>query len=483
MTRQREKQLWIAAACLVEVYVLIRAFTISFTHDEGLLYHLIRGDAGQAGVLAQHHLTIGWMYLNGHLTGYSELSLRFGSIAALSLYLWGGFFLLWRLPSTALRWGGFGLLFLQPIVLDFFSVASGYAWGFAGMMGMLIAFYGLSEEGIQDTAPTPAWKWVVLGGFSALIAVLGNVIFAHTALPFLLLLLMQCLRAEHPKHLPWRRILPLLVLFLAGAGFLAAEQLQLQGSSALFQGDGHRLIAQTLASLCDANLYRAVYAQQAGALPYMIAFLAAILALLAWMGWRKYGPPSFFTTTGIWLTLTIGWIFIQHWLFKMPLPTDQSSVFLLPLLSGTLLAGFWALYRRQKAWTRTAATDLARLTGLLCLFHFFQTVNVSDTYYWLSDRHTRDVIEKIAQTRHLYAADRPVQIAAHALFEPTLNYYRTSRKYDWLLPIPADGVRNSMADAYYTFSDDFDNIPMREIGVKEQKSYWVSRTALWKREQ
>jgi hypothetical protein len=76
-----------------------------------------------------------------------------------------------------------------------------------------------------------------------------------------------------------------------------------------------------------------------------------------------------------------------------------------------------------------------------------------------------------------------VQIAAHALFEPTLNYYRTSRKYDWLLPIPADGVRNSMADAYYTFSDDFDNIPMRETGLKEQKSYWVSRTALWKRGQ
>ncbi len=54
---------------------------------------------------------------------------------------------------------------------------------------------------------------------------------------------------------------------------------------------------------------------------------------------------------------------------------------------------------------------------------------------------------------------RQVTMASHGLFEPAVNYYRKTMHYDWLEPIPGDGIKDRMADVYITLWDDFDRIP------------------------
>ena len=124
---------------LLLVYTGVRAWRLSFTHDESLTYTRLVGRSIGSLVRyedasANHHLlnTL-TMKAAAALAGPSELSLRAASVAACAIYV--ADVLLWarELREPFFGLAAFAVACLNPFVLDFFSLARGYAAGLAGV--------------------------------------------------------------------------------------------------------------------------------------------------------------------------------------------------------------------------------------------------------------------------------------------------------------------------------------------------------------
>jgi hypothetical protein len=471
---------WYFAAFLVWIYVFLRALTISFTHEESLSYTIIKGDKWRAGTANNHYLNTWWMHLTGNLAGYSELSLRVGSLVAFALYLWGGIWLLLRSSSTSVRLAGFTLLFLNPFLLDFFGLARGYAWAMTGGMGMMVALYHLSAEGSSRTS-VRADRWVLVGLLSALTGILGSLTMVNMLVPFVLVLLLQHFWSKRTWKINYWITLPAALCFGMILYFILSEIVRMKQNTDLYFGGTTGFIRDTLGGLVFPTLYRAIYTQTALEIVlYSVCVWLGIAIVLSLAGWRQKGPVRFHAMTGALFLCAIGWIFFQKKIWNTPFPTEHVAVFLLPFLGILFFSALAALAQSEKPFWSGMAPDFARIIALILVFHFINTANVQHTFTWYFDRHTRDVVDKISATRAEYPADRPVQVASHGLFEPTLNYYRLSRNLNWLAPVPGDGVRNKTADAYYTLWEDFDHIPNRD-SVREVAKYHLTHSAIWKR--
>src|SRR6476620_5103779 len=105
------------------IYVFVRATFLSFTHDESLSYALIKVDSA-IGDKANHHWLNTWlMSVCSSLFGDKEIALRLPNVLAFIPYAFYGhrlislpgkkYFLLLVIP----------LLFFNPFVMDYFSLA------------------------------------------------------------------------------------------------------------------------------------------------------------------------------------------------------------------------------------------------------------------------------------------------------------------------------------------------------------------------
>jgi len=160
-------------------YVAYRAVHLSFTHDESLTYiYGIR--PGLASILANSFDKANNHFLNtllGHLSsilfGVTELSLRLPNVIAGLLYLTGAGFIARMFKPWSFRLGSFLLLTINPFLLDFFSLSSGY--GLAAGFPMLSLFFLLLfiEKKEQVT------RYLLASTWSAYFSVLSNFTFLN----------------------------------------------------------------------------------------------------------------------------------------------------------------------------------------------------------------------------------------------------------------------------------------------------------------
>ena len=118
------------------VYVGVRAWALSFTHDESLTYTSYVHRPFSSILLSRetdannHPLNTLAMKLGGGLFGPSEIALRWSSVVAFVVYLLALLVLLRRVERRPIRILGISIAIASPYVLDFFSLARGYglAW-------------------------------------------------------------------------------------------------------------------------------------------------------------------------------------------------------------------------------------------------------------------------------------------------------------------------------------------------------------------
>jgi hypothetical protein len=77
---------------------------------------------------------------------------------------------------------------------------------------------------------------------------------------------------------------------------------------------------------------------------------------------------------------------------------------------------------------------------------------------WVTDRHNREVLALIDRDRQTQGRGRSVTLRAHWSMEPSLNYYRLTRRFVWLNRVTRRPPPRDQTDYVYTYETDLDSI-------------------------
>jgi len=91
----------------------------------------------------------------------------------------------------------------------------------------------------------------------------------------------------------------------------------------------------------------------------------------------------------------------------------------------------------RQNWRPVAAWSLAAVAIATAGYSGVAGV-LRTAYSWVEDTHDREVLEMIDRDRAQHFPGRAVTLHCNRIFEPSLNFYRVSRKYDWLAPVPRE---------------------------------------------
>ena len=469
--------LFACSACLLAAS-LYRAATYSFTGDESLSFASFTW-APIWSEDANNHLLNTWlMRCCSSLFGDSELSLRLPNVLAHFVYLASALSLLRRFEHTALLLAGFVLLNLNPFLLDFFSLARGY--------GLALAFTAAS---LCLLARAFEAKRLGLGfvGFTHLaaacgaLAVLSNYAFLNFFLPLLPACAWLLLTDPQMRRPDARRLLTTAALFAACGLFLAfvlSELFRLRRIGALYAGGHEGFVTDTVKSLARASLYSVNYthATEGAVSAFAVGLFAALLLLGVGLFVSRREVPLFAPLL-LMLASAVALPLAQHRLLGTLFPLDRAALFYLPLYAAALLSAshlLWRISRRRRA--RAAALALPTLLAALMLWHFQRSFNLHSCYLWWFHAHDREAIELVERDRGLHFRGRTVRLANSWMMEPTLNFYRHTRGYDWLEPLTRVPVKEAGGDYVYAFAVDVKELP--EAGRTVLATYPDTQTVL-----
>jgi hypothetical protein len=237
-------------------------------------------------------------------------------------------------------------------------------------------------------------------------------------------------------------------------------------------------LVDTVHSLVRCSLYRVVYpwalADAVVALLVASFFLLVLLTVWNVVIWKI---PSLLSVLVPMLAFAATLPILEHHLLHARFPVERAALYLLPLHGISLLYAFELLsWRMQRSWPRLAVLALAAASTVGLTWHFARGFTLRTSYTWWQDLHNDEVLALIGRDSEARRSERPVKLRAHWIVEPSLNFYRVTRHYTWLLPVTREPLTRAGADYIYAFEQDFDTL--RKVGDVQLASYPDIGTAL-----
>jgi hypothetical protein len=402
------------------VYIVYRAFTFSFTHDESLSYTIIKGVDYQRNTANNHVLNTFLMNWSSRLFGQSELSLRLPNILAFALYLLAAFLLL-RKKNVQFAFLGASLLCLNPYLLEYFSLARGYGISFGLMLMSLYFTVKIHAEFKEKFSDLSNYFFAILFAILAtnanlsminfLIALIGFFIVHHSILS---------IKFEHRSFL---QHVPYIVLFFAGfvvVYFESQRLFLLQENNQLYFGETS--LNRMFQSISRSSIYSFQHFQGAihGSKYVVLASLIFGAILVRWK--KEYNSPLFILGTLL-LFILFGLV-LEATFFKSKYPSGRSAFFFVPLYSLYLyfLIEKTVAYFNLKNWV---FIPIFLLLPLPLLTNFYYSTLIKFNKDWEFDAETKEMMAFLkSETKQ---KNHPSTIANHWLFEPSINYYIESQ--------------------------------------------------------
>ncbi len=416
---------------LVFGYIIIRANSLSFTHDEAFSYKFLIG-ADNPQVTANHHiLNTNLMGVSKSLFGIDEFSLRFPNVLAFLFYALG-YFLITSKTSIKHSWLLFTLYFLNPFVLDFFSLARGY--------GLSMGFISMSVYGlIRFTHAIDIKEYrnhliiAFVFGSLALFANLSTINYCIAIWFYAVIIGKQYLDKNNKKELIQLSLI--FILMLAVMGISISRLLYLKELNELYFGADS--FFHTVNSLAADSLYGYKYPEYIyNTLRIAVyVFLAGGLLLLL-TKLKKILKQDILLVFPI---VLIGYL-AENLLFKAQFPLGRTTLILYVLLL-IYSAKYLSLVNNKNL--NKIKNVVGFLLSTLVLVHFSKVANNETTANWKYDSKTSLVMQKIAEIN----TTQKISFSANWLFEPSVNYYIDLYKID-MKKIDRRGVNNESEYAY-----------------------------------
>lgn len=459
-------------------YTGIRSYALSFTHDESLSYLLYNHRtfmdivSNNTGAISanNHIINTLLMKLFGWTLGPSELALRLQSVLAHAAYL----ILTWNfvkrfgpgLPVIA----AFVILNVNPYLLDFFSLARGYALGISLMLGSIYLFVTY----LQDGRPRLLLFSLITGALAAIANFAMLNYFVSLVLLYQLYLWFNY--SKNKKGPLVSRQAVIVSAILAGICYepirwlIVADQLFFGGAVGLWEDT----VNSSIATFFYGKSYHVTYFVVVQAV--VIATVAGYACVLVYRYFKKKLRHEDRTGgTVLFILLCILFAsFVQHHLLGSFYLQERFALFIVPLF---MLVFVFALdhISKLKSRLRYSGHVLFTLAALGLLAHFSQCFNIAYSHTWKYDACNEAMLTDLSKQPR--AEDKKTRLGITWLFEPSINFYRETKKLDWLEMVTRDGM-NGEYDYYYVTRTDLDTLLKR--GKVPLKEYPVENTVLLK---
>jgi hypothetical protein len=118
--------------------------------------------------------------------------------------------------------------------------------------------------------------------------------------------------------------------------------------------------------------------------------------------------------------------------------------------------------------------------AILSVFNFYANADQNSCAEWVFDMNTKNMINDLERAYIADALKNPdtpsqITLGINWLFEPTINFYRSTKKLKWLKEVNRDGFMGKY-DYYYIFTSDSSGTNLEKV----INSYKTSNTILAK---
>lgn len=464
------------------IFVTYRAANLSFTHDESLSFALSQGVDSYSRTPNNHLLNTQLMRSFSNVTGNSELSLRMPNVLAFILYCIAGLGIIRNIKKPVISVFFMAILVLNTLMLEFFGLARGYGLS----MGLSMAGYYCLF--MLDNQSLPLKKYLVyfvLTLIFSMLAVYANLsaLNLHIAIVIVLIaglipyLKTNLTYTKSKATLIFGGILLIDFLALLPAIF---RLLMLQKNNELSGfGGTEGIVKTTVSSIISTFFYYENYPPKI--FSTVLVFVIGVFAISGiWVILRLFRKrfDNFSRTFFILLLLLVAPV-LQYYLFKIPFPTDRTTL-LYPSLFYLLLIFLFSESLSHIRFKLIKALIIAVLLGTTSFvaYNSYKNFNVVYTYLWRYNTYDKQMVKIIAEDRIAKNNQDSVKVSCNWVFEPGINYYRVSRNYTWLIPTNREGLSKE-SDYYICDVQDIPKIPCDSLIIL--KKYDDVQTILLKR--
>ncbi|MBN2616194.1 MAG: hypothetical protein JXR71_10930 [Bacteroidales bacterium] len=410
-----------AVSLALIVYVALRADLLSFTHDESLTYTILLGNPHWVHTTNNHLLNTFLMNLFYHLFGDGEFVLRLPNVLAFGFYLWGSISILKKLNNLWVSLLAMALLWFNPFVLDFFSLARGYGLSLGMLMMSLSFLLNISLAQPETKTFLRSFFFVFLFGGLAVTANLGVINYLLIIIAIYLVRGFLLLRSGKMASSKQKRGYFSILLFALAILFFCVRWIWLLRASHQFYF-GAQSFNGTLFGLITGSYYFAqlpswVYPS----IKYLLLFFlfSGIFLIVA----RRAYLSRLSMIAVVNLLMILG-LFLEHVLFHSNYPPGRTALYFVPLMGLFICCLFADLFVRFPS-VKVIWIIFSLLMVLPLSWHLLDSLNLKYTRNWRYDAATKAAMMRVKkETRN---DPNRATISNNWLFEPAINYYMHSR--------------------------------------------------------
>jgi len=433
--------------------IIHKAWTIPMTHDEV-------GTATYYGLMSvrdivtytdpwpnNHILNTLCIKLSMAIWGIKSWAIRLPNVLSFVLY----FACCWKITglisnSGWVRAAGMFLCIANPFLLDFFSLARGYA--------MSVALQSASLYWLARYTTQPKTSYLSGAVIAAAIGVYANFTLLNYYMPLIGLLGLTILipwKSGDPSTFKNIRVLLITTLILAVLSYLpitkmvATKQFVYWGNYSFYVDTVMSLIFSTRHNIPYFGWEFPLFAK---IITWSIIVCIA-MALILNENWKKWN----LTTASVCL-LIFSFIYniLQHHLANVPYLNARTSLFFIPMLAIPVTALFELVRKRFNAGGIVLSILCVSLLG----YHYKNAFNPKCSFEWYYDENTYEVLNDISKITSVPGITHPIKINCNWLFHPSLLFhttYENQGRYE-LVPYHKEPQPESNALFYYAQPED-----------------------------
>lgn len=460
-------QLSLVLACGLGIlwYIIYKASTTSFTHDESFTYtryvHQCFMDiiSYKTPYTNNHILNTVFMKYCEVFFGSSELSLRLPNILAFVVYsIFSTLLFCKYAPKLILPF--YLLMVLNPYLLDFFALARGY--------GLSIGFLVMSIYYLCSYFTSKQNKHLILFNVGAFLAVMSNFSLLNYYVAALIIYnLVYYLNSKldpshHPYHVYKQNKINIISVIISG--MFLYEPLRRVGKMNLLDFGGKNGFIEDTISTVIYGLFYDIYVSNFYLiiLKTLVLFVVGIIATIIikniiqkQIDFLKSNAHLILINCILFAIVFI--TILQHIILGNDYYVHRFALFLYPLfiLNFVFLLGY--IYNSA---LKKIAISASYLFSVLIILNMYLNQNVVSYKDWEYDKDVKFVMQLLV-LEHKKNPDKKITVGINWLFEPSTNFYRYTWDLKWLYPTHRKGI-GKYDDYYYILTSDEDYLELMD---------------------
>jgi len=439
-------------------FVGYKAAITSMTHDESFTYlHYVHQSFMEIvsfkGAYTNNHILNSLLIkYSEKLLGTSELAIRLPNIVAFAVYLIYTFRIFFK--QKKILWiPVFIFMTFNPFLLDFFGLARGYGLSIALMI--LSIFYLVNYFETKKNAD------LILFNAGAILSIFANFTmlnFYVAGLAVFNILLLSDFRyktgiVNSLKDFLHLNKVNLISVFIALI-ILFEPVRKLAKHNVLDYGGKNGLVDTFVSQVYNAFYTYKISGSLRDTLAGVIVGILILNLLIIIVNFIRRDKVFFFGYKGMIVSnfvtiIILAATVVQHYLFNYDYLKDRFALFIYPLI---ILNISFLIYYLASFKLKYVIIPLAFLLIPLFSINMLNNLNISSYKDWRYDMDTEKMLEVLNIKREGASS---VQLGINWLFEPTINFYKTTKNYEWLKPVNRNGLSEE-DDFRYVMKNDME---------------------------